>query len=348
MSNDMKPAQVLHVSNESWDNISKNLNKKTIFGDILSFTRMNDRFPTDAEIAQMPKQGDPASYEAETIQKKEQIMSDEFDSGVQPQERSPEEKAFLAAVHQRKVIADALKGGKLSCLPGADGYADTAPAVNIANGTRYHGANLLHLKEFQKEHGFPTAEYVTQDAVQQSGIPLRKGEHGIDISFSVRNEESGEWEHRAAKLFNIAQSAKPWELKKWAANQVEERIQEKQEFLKSQFGESYQAPGQVRREPGPEITCTSTEPEKYLGQFLAAVSMGSKFKVDSKQAAAFSENFERALFTKMENGHTNPFSLSKICNAASDYCKGFIKEVRQEQRTEREQRQEMSRGGRGL
>jgi hypothetical protein len=307
--------------------------------------------PKDEAIAQMPKQENPALYKAETIEQKEHAMSDEFDTGIGPgeqQDLNAREKAFLAALHQRKVVADALKSGTLACLPGQTGYADTEPAVNLVNGTRYHGANLLQLKEFQKQNGFPSAEYVTQDAVQKSGIPIRQGQHGIDISFSVKNEESGEWEHRTAKLFNVAQSAKPWELKEWAAGQVEERIREKQDFLKNQFGESYQSPERSRPGPGPDVACTSTEPEKYLGQYLAAVSMGGKFKVSPEQAAEFGKNFEASLFEKMENGHTNPFKLSKICNAASDYCKDVIKEVRKEQRMEREQQQEMSRGGRGL
>ncbi|MDR1389524.1 MAG: ssDNA-binding domain-containing protein [Treponema sp.] len=279
----------------------------------------------------------------------------------QVQARDPKEQAFLSQLHQRKVIADALKAGKLSCLPGADGYADTAPAVNLANGTRYHGATLLQLKEFQREKGFPTAEYVTQDAIQKSGVPVQRGKHGVGISFSVKNEQ-GVWEHRQANLFNVAQTAKPWKVREWAAEQLEEQLQKKQDFLKTQFGESYQ-PKERSARPGPEITCTSTDPEKYLGEYLAAVSMGGKFKASGEQAAEFGKKFEESLFErgvfidgkfkvtdeqaefgKKSESHTNPFKLTKICNAAGEHCKAVCAEIRKEQKLELSQKQEQTRG----
>lgn len=254
-------------------------------------------------------------------------MSDDLDSGAAPEELSPKEKAFLAQVHQRKVIADALQSGKLSCLPGADGYADTVPAYNLTGGHRYHGATLLQLKEFQKEHGFPTGEYVTYEAAQKAGVPVRKGEQGVTVSWSEQNNESGEWEPRTARLFNAAQTVKPDELRAWAQG-------EKEAYLKSRYGDQYQAAEQKEKTPGPDIVCSSTKPEQYLGQYLAAVSMGSKFKVSPEQASEFGKNFEEALFKKMENGHSNPFVLSRICNAASEHCKEVIKEIRKEQRME--------------
>ncbi|MDR2767335.1 MAG: hypothetical protein LBB82_03305 [Treponema sp.] len=251
--------------------------------------------------------------------------------------QTPEEKAFLAAVAQQKAIAAALKNGTLSCLPGPGGYADTEPAVNLATGMRYHGAQLLLLKEFQKQNGFPTAEYVAMAAVRESGIPIRAGQHGVDITFNMKNEESGEWEHRTAKLFNIAQSVKPWDLKNWAAARAEERIQENRDFLKASYGEKYEPQKRQERGPGPEIACTSTDPEKYIGQYLAAVSLGGKFKVSGEQAAEFGKKFEGKLFRQMENGHTNPFELTAICNAAGEQCKAVIKEVRTEQRLSQQQ-----------
>jgi hypothetical protein len=263
---------------------------------------------------------------------------------AQARGNSPEERAFFAAIHQRKVVADALKAGTLSCLPGADGAADTEPAVNIVNGTRYHGANLLFLKEHQKQNGFPTAEYVTQDAVQKSGIPIRAGQHGVDIKINEKNEQSGEWEHKTVRLFNVAQSAKPWEMKKWAADQIGAEVQERQEFLKKQFGDSFVP--QQKKEPrkGPDVVCSSTEPEKYLGQYLAAVSMGSKFKATPEQAAEFSKNFESALFAKNANGHSNPFELSKICGRANDVCKETVSQARARERAAQQQEQTQKRG----
>jgi superfamily II DNA/RNA helicase len=200
------------------------------------------------------------------------------------------------------------------------------------------------LKEFQKQNGFPTAEYMTQEAVQKSGIPIRKGEHGVTISFQTKNEESGEWEQKNARLFNVAQSVNPAELKAYAAGQLEEKAQEKIDFLKQQYGGNYKSPERKDRGPAPEVNCSSTEPEKYLGQYLAAVSMGSKFKVTPEQKAEFAGKMESSLFERGANGHTNPFKLSKICNAANDHCKEVIKQARAEQFPQQEQKREQKQG----
>jgi hypothetical protein len=253
---------------------------------------------------------------------------------------TPEEIAFLNALHQRKVVADALGNGTLSCLPGPDGLADTAPAVNLVNGTRYHGANLLYLKEHQKQNGFPAAEYATAEQISKSGIFVRRGEKGVTISFSTQNEETGQWEQKNVKLFNVAQTVKPWEFKSWAEQQARAKEQERLDFLRSQYGANYQPPEQKQKNPGPDIICSSTDPEKYLGQYLAAVSLGSSFKAGPEQAAEFAKKMEASLFERMENGHTNPFKLSKICNEAGRYCKELIKELRSEQRLEQAQKHE--------
>ena len=297
--------------------------------------------------APAPEQEAPAQEIPEAVkQEPENAVAAENVQEIEKEARgnTPEEQAFWNAVHQRKVVADALKAGTLSCLPGADGYADTAPAVNLTTGTRYHGANLLFLKEFQKQNGFPTAEYMTAEAVAKSGIPIRKGEKGVTVSFQSKNDETGEWEKKNVKLFNVAQTARPWDVKKYAENFMQEKAAEKLEFLKSQYSASYKPPEPREKQSAPEIRCSSTEPEKYLGQFLAAVSMGGKFKASPEQAKEFSQKMEASLFEKMENQHTNPFKLSKICSAAGEVCKDTIREVRnpkiertQEQKLERTQ-----------
>ena len=215
--------------------------------------------------------------------------------------------------------------------------------MNLANGTRYHGTNQLFLKDFQKKNGFPTAEYVTAQAVEKSGIPVRKGQHGVWISFSDRNKDSGQWEQKNVRLFNIAQTVSPAKMRGAALGMAAEKQREKEEYLRQMYGGAYQPVEPKERKPGPEIVCNSTGPEKYLGQYLAAVSTGGKFKVSGEQAAEFSRKMESSLFRRMENGHTNPFKLSQICNAASEHCKSVIREARAP-KTEQAQKREQKRG----
>ena len=76
--------------------------------------------------------------------------------------------------------------------------------------------------------------------------------------------------------------------------------------------------------------------------------MGGKFKVDQEQSKEFSQKMEAALYENMENGHTNPFKLSKISNEASQHCKKVITELKAgpklNQEQEHEQHQEQNRG----
>jgi len=266
----------------------------------------------------------------ENIFNKENRMSD-----LNEQEgnaRDPKEEAFLATVHQRKVITEAMKAGNLCCLPGADGFADTKPAVNLVNGTFYHGANMMFLKEHARENGFPSAEYLTFDQVQKArvsnpDIAIRQGQKGVSIYVSEKNEETGDWENKSIRLFNVAQTSKPAEVKAYAEEVQHQKLKEKEAYLQTQYGTGFKLENK-EKQSGPDIICSSTDPVQYIGQYLAAVSMGSKFQVTKEQAAEFAKNMENTLYEKMGNGHTNPFLLSKISNDASVVCKEVIKEAK--------------------
>jgi predicted amidophosphoribosyltransferase len=330
---------------------------------------------TNSHVLENPPRESVRANAAE-INPKEKFMSDAAEEAVGSVEteesienrgepRTPEEVAFLNTLHQRKVITESLDNGKLSCLPGATGYADTSPAVNIANDTRYHGVNLLYLKDFQKRNDFPSAEYITRDQIDRARaetgdqIFIRKDQKPVTVSFGVKNEGTGEWEQKNVLLYNIAQTTKPWALEKWAEKHARERQRDKENFLKQQYGEQYKPYEPRQKGPGPEIVCSSTEPEKYLGQYLAAVSMGGKFKVSPEQAKDFAVNMKAALFPPKQAELSpeqaaapvklDPFKLSKICQAAGAECKDVMREIGRQQREQapvQQQRQEqkISRG----
>ncbi|GBU28278.1 hypothetical protein R84B8_01836 [Treponema sp. R8-4-B8] len=377
--------------------LSRELNKgKPYPGNALSFFVANGRLPTDDELAKMPKQGESPPLERRNFNSKENIMSDERQKisdqvdaylaelkGTQPlsneeeEKLSPNELAFRNAVHQRKIVAEAIKSGDLACLPGKDGYADTAPAYSIMNPDKfYHGSTLLYLKEIQRQNGFPTGEYVTYHQIekaQKDGLDLHidKGQKGVSLHVSEKNEVTDEYEDKHIRLFNVAQLNKPWEMKKWADQKIQEDEQKKIEYMKTQKGANWEPEKKKPKEPGPEIACSSTEPEKYLGQYFAAVSMGSKFKATPEQAAEFSEKMINKLYEPMkekinkETGEiipppvskttgqvvTNPFSLEKISINANAECKNFMRDLRmqtqKQNQPERKQEQEQS-IGRGM
>ena len=257
--------------------------------------------------------------------------------------RSQEESYYLHnALKQRDTILDSLESGTSACLPRQDGYADTTPAVNLINNTTYHSSTLLYLKEHQRANGYPTAEYLTADQINEAraenkAIGIRKGEKGVVINISTYNKETGEYDKSNVRLFNVAQTAKPDLLREYAGKVQEERAEKALEYMQSKHGTSYKPP--EKKASPPEIVCTSTEPSKYLAQYLAAVSMGSKFKVSEEQAKEFSKNFDEKVMEKGENGYPNPFKLSMVCNQASKECKDIKAMHLQEQNIDKERSQ---------
>lgn len=249
------------------------------------------------------------------------------------------ELAFISAVRQQKAVTADFKNGTMPCLPGAGGYADTSPAVNVVDGKQYGGAALLLLKKHQRDNGFPTAEYISDKQIERARldrpqISIKQGEEGISIFFNSKDESSGgDWENKYVRLFNVAQTNSPWEVKAWANEQRQEKI----EFLQK-------APG-AKHKSGPEITCSSSEPAEYLGQYFAAVMMGRPFRASPEQAAQFARKMEASLAQKTERGHANPFQLSRISNEASLYCKGYMAELKaQERRVSLEHKTEHAQG----
>ena len=298
---------------------------------------------------------------------KENTMSDINENPAVEQDTSVEknltdrELAFRNETWQRKVIADALKNNTCSCLPGADGYADTKPAVNLVIGTVYHGANLLFLREHQKQNHFPTAEYATLSQIDRAresnpSLFIIKGQKGVSVHTSVKNEETGEYDEKHIRLFNIAQLNKPQLFKKWAEDVRLEKFTNYSQYMQELHGDSWKPPEARQKGPGPEIACKSTEPAEYLGQYLAAVSMGGKFKASPEQGKEFAQKMVDSLYAKTEickSGErqgelvSDPFKLTKISREASRHCKEVIKEIMRPNITheqKQEQKQEQSRG----
>jgi len=247
------------------------------------------------------------------------------------------ELAIMNAIKQQGAEIAGLKSGTMPCLPGKDGYADTTPAVNIADRTVYQGATLLLLKEHQKRNNFPTAEYISAEQIDRAKrdlpkIAIKQGEEGITIFFNAKDESSGgDWENKYARLFNVAQTNSPWEVKAWANEQRQGKI----EFL--------QKGSEAKQNAGPEIVCTSTDPEKYLGQYFAAFALKGSFKSSPEQAMQFSQKLISSMRQKSEKGITDPFQLSKISNEASLYCKDYVAERKiQDRRTNLEHKMEQT------
>ena len=343
----------LRISSEDWRGINRKLNEgKPSFQNIFNkLSEVNEEIK--AETAAMPKQGTNPPLERRNINSKENIMSEENTYRPRTNHPTKEDQAvFLKALQERKVLMDALENGTLSCLPGTDGYADTTPAFNLMSPDGYKGDTLLYIKEHQKQNGYPTAEYITEHQIGKAKqdypeIALKEEQQPVRFYFNEFNAETQKYAPKEIQLFNIAQTTNPQLLKDWVIEQEEKKI----ERMKTQFSESYKPPAPKQSVPAPDITCTSTEPKEYLGQYLAAVSLGGKFKVSKEQAAEFTQKLESLVYERGDNGHTNPFALSKLASKANEECGNVIRDIKmdyikskREQTPQQQQEQTQSRG----
>ena len=303
------------------------------------------------------------SREAESARDREARLdgTNEREEAVGQTTGFDQKKASMeAAAYQRTVISGAIKKGELACLPGADGYADTTPAVKLTSGQNFHGTDLLYLKNHTKENAFPTAEYVSyaeiKDAQQdKKDLIIREGQKGVSIHSESFNKETNEWEKTHTRWFNVAQLNKPAVMKEWAAEKQMEKYQEYVAYKKTQHGDNWKPDPPKQKQVGHDVVCSSTEPKEYLGQYLAAVSMGSKFSATPEQAAEFSQKMQDTMWAKTltspKTGEpvTNPFALAKISNEANKYCKEFIQQAKIEARKQEQPEQKLAQSrGRGM
>jgi hypothetical protein len=231
--------------------------------------------------------------------------------------------AIINAKYDRKKFIAALDAGTLACLPDAGGFADTQAACNVVNRTTYRGSGQLLLKNFQKQNGFPTAEFCTGDQIEKASgfagkrIYIKHGVHGITLNFSIEGEQ------KSVRLFNIAQVHNPDLIRAYA----EHRAQERETYLQEKYKENYRP--KINEANKPAVSCTSSDPDMYLGQYLAAVTDGRPFKVSPELAEEFKQKTKDFIFEKNPAGHINPFNLNRLGSKASSLCRQILPEIRE-------------------
>jgi hypothetical protein len=237
--------------------------------------------------------------------------------------------AIISAKYDRKNIIAALDNGTLCCLPDAKGFADTQAACNAINRNAYQGSWQLLLKDFQNRNGFPTAEFCTVDQIEKASgfagkkIYIKQGAKGITLNCLIEGEP------RSIRYFNIAQLHHPELVRAYADHCAQER----EARLKEHYGENYHPQADTSKKPA--VSCTSSEPDVYLGQYLAAVSEGRKFKASPELAEEFKQKTKDFIFARNFDGHINPFNLNRLGSRAKDQCKQFLSENRDTPKKER-------------
>lgn len=187
----------------------------------------------------------------------------------------------------------------------------------------------LLLKNFSKINGYPTNEYMTVQQLDKvnmekqlswnNRLRIRKGEHGINIDFSVpKHDENGNEikdpktgktvnEKITAKLFNIAQVENLEKLVEWAKEQAQSRY----EYAKAQAGDKW-------HEPNPDkvrevVNATSSDPAQYLAEYFDAMEKGKDFTASKKIVDGFKAKTKEYIYEGVERKpHVNPYRLNML------------------------------------
>lgn len=240
-----------------------------------------------------------------------------------------DDPSVINAKTNRKHFMNALEDGSLACLPQSDGKADVSDVKNVVNGTKYKGMTTLLLKNFSKINGYPTNEYMTMQQLDKVNMEkqldwnhhlrIRKGEHGINLDFSVpKHDENGNEvkdpetgktvnEKITAKLFNIAQVENPEKLVEWAKEQAQARY----EYAKEKAGDKW-------REPNPNnvrevVNATSSDPAQYLAEYFDAMERGKDFVASKEIVDGFKAKTKEYIYEGVERKpHVNPYRLNML------------------------------------
>jgi hypothetical protein len=241
---------------------------------------------------------------------------------------SKQQSLFSLALEHRKLLYDTIKKGTFPLLPDTRGTVDTTPAVNVINNTIYQGPDTLILKAHQAAHGFPTAEYVTVTQLEEAS--RRQGLHGttvrkphpvtLPVLDPEHPQEDGRPSVKLMCLYNVAEAAHPRAVRQLALTKSlnETRARERDRAVHPAAA-------------GPVLKITSSNPEKYLGQAFAAMTLNGPCKSDSVTAARFTNQIVDYLYGKTvgKDGmkHDNPYLLYQLGTQASKACKEIIPKV---------------------
>jgi hypothetical protein len=220
-------------------------------------------------------------------------MSEKNEQQQTPDATDTEQKRKPYAVQNSEKIMDALAKGSAPFLPGPGGFTPEA-VRNAETGKVYHGVNQVLLQMHLKENGYKDTLVCTFDQANTARTGIKQGAKSIPLT--VYNAETKE--SRVHHFFPVSETNNP------AAFKTPDRTRENQPRV-------------------PFIVCDTSDPAKYLGQYLTAVQLGTTFKAPLETQKAFIENMQKDV-QAAKNPITRPY---EIMNRASVECKENLKSM---------------------
>ncbi|GHU84511.1 hypothetical protein FACS189473_2050 [Spirochaetia bacterium] len=214
--------------------------------------------------------------------------------GKKTVEQAAEKKKSYLEKNSEK-ITEGLEKGTAPFLPGKAGVITAEPIRSADSGKVFKGMNQVLAQMYLKENGYKDDKVCTWDQAKKAGTFIKAGAK----SFPLTVYEAETKESKVYHYFPLSEAGDQSKFK------TPDRTGKEQQKAQLKV---------------PAITCTDTEPSKYLGKYLAAMYLETEFKASPQVQQAFQKNM-LAEIRGAENQITKPFEIG---NKASKECKELL------------------------
>lgn len=170
-----------------------------------------------------------------------------------------------------KIIKEAIENGTAPFLPDQSGNLS---AKAIYNGNTGFCLNAKELIPLQITRGEKSDIVATFSTISKAGTKIREGEKGLFYNFKRDDGSIG-----GAQFFFPEQAENPEAVKKITEKKIERKFK-----------------------TNTIIEITSSDPEEYLANYVAACKSGASVKVSSEVAKEFTEKFAPLLNNQLAKG----------------------------------------------
>ena len=182
-----------------------------------------------------------------------------------PYENNLSDKQFngyFVPNHSAKLIRESIENNTAPFLPDSSGAIKANPIFYGNKGFCLTAKDLIPLQIIQGEN---SNVVVTFNTVNKAGIKIKEGEKGFFYNYQKEDKSVG-----VSQYFFPEQTDDPEKIKEFVAPKI--------------------AKGIKLLSPDKTIEIKSSEPEQYLGTYLAACKTGATVKVSPEIAEQFKQN----------------------------------------------------------
>lgn len=193
---------------------------------------------------------------------------------------------YYVPAHNAKVIKESIQNGTAPFLPDQSGNVKTSP---IYNGNTGYCLNAKDLIPMQIGQGNSTNIAVTYKTINAAGTRVKEGEKGFFYNYEKDKETHA---IGTSQFFFPEQTINP----ELVVKAVETKVKKNEYHLNK------------------TIEILSSEPEEYLGNYVAACRSGATLKVNPEIAKAFTEKFIPLLDNQLAKSADRNENIDKLNN----------------------------------